>query len=73
MQILPTRPTKSWIVTEHVDGRPSPDIERVRHDDFVTKVIAAIHGEEFAYALRIADDAAEHAAAAEAVAADRAA
>lgn len=59
MQLLPTRPTKSWLVTEHVDGRPSPQAERVRHDDFVTKVIAAIHGEQVAYALRITDDAAE--------------
>ncbi len=62
MQLLPTRPTKSWLVTEHVDGRPSADGERIRHDDFVTKVIAAIHGEEVAYALRITDDAAEDAA-----------
>lgn len=66
MQLHPTRPTKSWLVTEHVEGRPSAKAERVRHDDFVTRVIAAIHGEEFAYAVRIADDAAEDAATAEA-------
>lgn len=65
MQLLPTRPTKSWLVTEHAGGRPVTAAERVRHDDFVTKVIASIHGEEFAYAVRIADDAAEDAAVAE--------
>lgn len=69
MQLLPTRPTKSWLVTEHAGGR-SATAERVRHDDFVTKVIAALHGEEFAYAVRIADDAAEDAVAAEKAAAD---
>lgn len=61
MQLLPTRPTKSWLVTEHAGDRSAATAERVRHDDFVTKVIAAIHGEEFAYAVRIADDAAEDA------------
>jgi len=60
MQLLPTRPTKSWLVTEYAGDRPA-DAKRVRHDDMVTKVIAAIHGEEFAYAVRIADDAAEDA------------
>lgn len=68
MQLLPTRPTKSWLVTDHAGGRPSRAAERVRHDDFVTQVIAAIHGEEFAYAVRLADDAAEDAAATEAAA-----
>lgn len=67
MQLLPTRPTKSWLVTEHGTGR-STRAERIRHDDFVTKVIAAIHGEEMAYAVRIADDAAEDRTEAEAAA-----
>lgn len=68
MQLLPTRPTQSWLVTEYAGGRPAAAAKRVRHDDMVTKVIAAIHGEEFAYAVRIADDAAEDAAVAEAAA-----
>ncbi len=56
MQLLPTRPTKSWLVTEYADGRPEKVFESVRHDAFVSSVIAAIHGEQFADAVR-SDDA----------------
>ncbi|MBF6621318.1 MAG: hypothetical protein ITG02_13955 [Patulibacter sp.] len=48
MQLLPTRPTKSWLVTEYAEGRPTKVYESVRHDAFVTKVIAALHGEDVA-------------------------
>lgn len=57
MQLLPTRPTKSWLVTEYADGRPAKVYESVRHDAFVTKVIAALHGEDFAHAAKLGADA----------------
>ncbi|MFA4928659.1 MAG: hypothetical protein WC558_09080 [Patulibacter sp.] len=52
MQLLPTRPTKSWLVTEYAEDRSAKVYESVRHDAFVTKVIAALHGEQFARAAK---------------------